>query len=52
MNNGRNTLKKADGVITKNFRHFAFIRVYIRPERESKTPETSEMAVFVNLANG
>ena len=44
--------KNAEGVITKNFRHFAFIRVCIRPERKSKTPETSEMAVFVNLANG
>ena len=44
--------KKPDGLITKNLRHFAFSRVLFRSERESKTQATSEMELFVALANG
>ena len=47
----REYAKKVDGVITKNLRHFAFSRVYIRWKRKSKTPETSEIEFFVNLGN-
>ena len=48
----REHAKKPDGVITKNLRLLAFSRVYIRSERKSKAPETSEMEFFVNLGNG
>ena len=42
-------LKKLDSLITKNLRHFAFSRVFIRSESKSKTPATSEMELFVAL---
>ena len=44
--------QKTDGLITKNFRYFAFSRVFFRSESKSKTPAISETEFFVTLANG
>ena len=45
------TRKKPDGLITKNLKHFAFSRVFLRSENESKPPARSETGLFVTLAN-
>ena len=44
--------QKTDGLITKNFRYFAFSRVFFRSESKPKTPAISETEFFVTLANG
>ena len=44
--------QKTRRINTKNLMHFSFLKVFFRPESESKTPATSEIELFVTLANG
>ena len=45
-------LKKRTVLSPRTLRHFAFSRVFFTSESESKTPATSQMKLFVTLANG